>query len=882
MQTATQLRSRYLKFFEGQNHRVFPSFSLIPAGDPSLLFTSAGMVPFKAYFLGLKKDVSRATSSQRCFRTTDIDRVGTTVRHLTFFEMLGNFSFGDYFKKEAIAWAWKFLTEEVQLDPKRLHITVFQDDEEAENFWKAHKPVNPIVRLGEETNFWNMGPTGPCGPCSEIYFDRGAEYSCGKPTCGVGCDCDRYFEVWNLVFTQFDRQEDGSLKNLPRTNIDTGMGLERLAMVVQGKKSTFETDLFWPIMEEASGIIGKLPGMTPDTKLAFRVIGDHTRASIMLIPEGIVPSNEGRGYVLRRLIRRAVRYGRLHGVKGAFVHKLVPAALSIYKGVYDEPGEHKKAIVDTIRNEEERFLETLETGEKILTGLLERYAKSIPGDEAFKLYDTYGFPLELTREIAAQKGVHVDDVGFETARLAAQRTARAGWKGSGERAVTGYQALAEQLPNTRFIGYDTLKSASTVLAIMNEEGHLVKEISGAKTEVEVVLDQTPFYAEGGGQVGDKGALVDPKGKARLEVFDTQSPLPGLNVHKARLDGRIAVGTVLEAEVDRKHRVPTGAHHTATHLLNEALRRILGLQVRQAGSLVAPDHLRFDFTTPHAPSPDELKKAEEMVNAAIAEDLVVDPEIKSMEEARLAGAVALLGEKYSDRPRCVLISPKGWEQGGFDPHQRFSLELCGGTHVSRTGEIRLFRVLKESSVSAGTRRIEAVAGPAAVTYFREIEETTRAISSKLGVAPEKLESKVEALLREIRDLKGEIGGLKHKLLAGDSGGKKRREGKLFLLETFADMDVDIGYLRGRVDEMKKAVPSGILVAAASKEGKVSFVVGMTEDLQSKGIDAGKVAKAIAVKLAGSAGGRKDFAQGGGKVLPDWEAAIEQVLTTTSPS
>ncbi len=871
MKTGIQLRQQYLDFFTSRGHIVRPSTPLIPQGDPTLMFNSAGMVPFKPYFLGIKKDLTRAASCQKCFRTTDIDRVGQTLRHLTFFEMLGNFSFGDYFKSEAIPWAWEFLTQDMGLDAKLLHPTVFKDDEEAAALWGKLALKNPVGRLGEDTNFWAMGPTGPCGPCSEIYFDRGARFACASPSCAPGCDCDRYIEIWNLVFTQFDRQGDGSLKPLPRQNIDTGMGLERLAFVAQGKLSPFDTDLFTPIVSKAADILGVDPDRSPDTDLAFRVISDHARAAAMLMSEGVIPSNVERGYVLRRLIRRAVRYGQLLDCQEPFLYKLLPAVLEIFRNTYPEIVPAEAQVVTGLKMEESRFIETLAAGERELMTLLEKTSGTFPGDQAFKLYDTFGFPLELTKEICLQRHIQVDEEGFQKATEAAAEVARSSWKGSGEKNMLS-QGLAAHA--TVFMGYKSLSEKTKVLDA---------RFQGA--EGIVVLERTPFYAESGGQVGDTGELLSADGRTLLaEVLDTQKYEAStvLMVKAASAMVPLKPGDEVLAEVDAQRRRRTTAHHTATHLLNQALRELLGAHVRQAGSYVDDKRLRFDFTHPKAVTAEEIRLIEQIVNDAIRKALPVDTQEMPPAEAARHGAITLLGEDYGQKARAVLVSAKGWQE----PHNRFSLELCGGTHVSNSAEIETFKIVKESSVAAGIRRIEAVAGPAASEWVVKKAEAHKAAMAQLV-------AKQDALLKDIRSLDGQAApcamreeaslrthlkslenaliGLKAKRLAGTTEGRQVLEAKGIKLCVQKLDGADPKSLRGISDKLKSELGSGAVFLAAPHAGKISFVLAATPDLAGKGFDAGSLAKKFAAAHGGSAGGRADFAQGG---LPeaDWDQLV----------
>jgi len=912
----SDIRETFLSYFDRKGHHIHASSPLIPEGDPTLLFTAAGMVPFKPYFLGVKKGTDRATSCQKCFRTSDIDRVGATIRHLTFFEMLGNFSFGDYFKQDAVHFAWDFLTNVAGLDPQRLYPTVFQDDAEAEDAWKKAGAVHPAARLGAETNFWAMGPTGPCGPCSEIYYDLGPEFGAGSDDV-VGGEGDRYIELWNLVFMQSDRQPDGSLKPLPARNIDTGMGLERITMVLEGKPSPFRTALFEPIRAAALGRLDVPEGANPDVETAARIISDHTRAAVMLAAEGIIPSNVERGYVLRRLIRRAARYGRLLGAKEPFLHALVGPALEIFQKAYPELKDARSQIQDTLRAEEERFLDTLEKGERTLRELLDAKPRVLAGPDAFKLYDTYGFPLELTREICSRSGVSVDEEGFKSSQTSAVETARAGWKGSGEALKSDYESIAQENPGMRseFVGHRKLSTdtqVAWVIRIRAVSGGEAKDSGAGQSlepgdEGEIILTRTPFYPEGGGQVGDTGVLVDEVTEKLLAVVrDTQRPHPDLIVHRVTAHKVIRPHMRLRAEVDAHRRQTTACHHTATHLLNAALRAVLGPSVRQAGSWVSPDHLRFDFTHPKALSPEQLAEVEKRVNQAIRDDLpVATQELPAAETERLK-PVTLLGEKYGDKPRFVLIGRKGFS----DPLDRHSLELCGGTHVGSTSEVQSFRIVKEGSVAAGIRRIEAVAG-AAIENLRQAEEVklreqlTEAIkryiiiTSKIqSVSGKPFRDVVRGIpdpetapIDELRRALDRMNELEKKLRAQLDGMKREslfqqaKMGQVVLEVRGVKLSVqrfeqaEVQTLRSLADQVKRDMGTGIVFLGSEDEGRLSFVVGVTKDLVEKGFDASAIARAVAQLQNGKAGGRKDFAQGGG---PDanWESLVNRVKELVS--
>ncbi len=877
MNQSAVLRQEFLSFFKKLNHRITPSSPLIPQGDKSLMFTSAGMVPFKPYFLGLASGLSRAASCQKCFRTTDITNVGLTVRHLTFFEMLGNFSFGDYFKEDAIKWAWEFLTQKAGFDSHRLYPTIFKDDLEAEKIWKSLAVPNSPVRLGEDTNFWTMGPTGPCGPCSEIYFDRGPQFSCGKPSCSVGCDCDRYLEVWNLVFTQFDRQEDQSLIPLPRKNIDTGMGLERLVFSSQDKLSPFDTDLFLPIIEKASALFNRDFRQSSLTETSFRVIADHLRGSVFLLSEGIIPSNIERGYVLRRLIRRAARYGKMLGAQDPFLHELVGSCLSIYSGVYPEIEKSRDLIQMTLKSEEEKFLETLAVGEAELAGLLSRQSgKTLNGREAFRLYETFGFPLELTREICAEKGFQVDEVEFNNAFEKSVEIARSSWKGSGENRI--------EIPHfdhpTQFLGYEEIECTTRIANA---------DFRGKRGFV--VLEQTPFYPEGGGQVGDQGEILSEQGEILGRVIDTQKQgATIIHVLESEEIRPFQKDRTVIARVDKKRRALTSPHHTATHLLNAALRTVLGSHVRQAGSYVGPDKLRFDFTHPSALGREQIEKIESLVNDEIKKSDPVIPRENSIDKVKELGAVTLVGENYGDKPRFLLIGPKGWD----NPQDRFSLELCGGTHVSNTSEIKTFKIIKESSAASGVRRIEAVAGDAAKIWKKEKEKEEGTLLKDLKSRQEKLleeiislggktpsnisfNQDVHALRVQEKELDKILNDLKTKKMYSDAdAGNKVVLVKGISVHLQKLNGAEPKMLREIADMAKTQAKAGIIFIACPANGKLSFVLSLNSDVIARGLDASKIAKSLASSLSGSAGGRPDFAQGGVSEK-DWEEVTRVLIS-----
>ncbi len=856
------IRQAYLDFFKGKGHTVVPSDSLVPSSDPTLLFTSAGMVQFKAHFLQqIPLTFTRAASSQRCLRTTDIESVGLTARHLTFFEMLGNFSFGDYFKEDAIAWAWEFLTKDMALDKDRLWISVYKDDDEAENIWKKIVPANRIVRLGEKDNFWTMGPTGPCGPCSEIYWDREEKRD------GKGFDeSDRFMEIWNNVFTQFDRQADGTLLPLPKKNIDTGMGLERLASVVENAKTNFDTSLLKPLVEFGEGTFKYKYGSDEKKDIAMRIIADHLRAVTFLFFDGILPSNEGRGYVLRRLLRRATRQSTLFGKKEPFLHSGVALVAKLMKETAPDILSRQDNIALLVKQEEERFHETLETGLAKFRDLVQSSkAKTFSGKDAFLLYGTYGFPVEVTKEMLAEQGLALDEAGFKVAEEEAREIASKGWKGSGAQDVTVYNELKKKIGASTFRGYDSLSIKTAVKAVLNNG-------------TEIIASETPFYPEGGGQVGDKGWIKSASGEILADVIDTQKPVADVIVHIVKSKKEIKVGDNVEFVVDKLHRDPTRRHHTATHLLHAALRTVLGKTVTQAGSFVAPDRLRFDYTYNKPLTAEQIKQIEDIVNAAVLENMDVTPKVFPSAEAKKMGAMALFGEKYGDQVRCLLVSTKGFEQFA----DAFSLELCGGTHVSATGDIGAVKIVSDSSVAAGVRRMEAVAGLKTLEYLRQQQSTLTAIAETLKALPEEATQRVTKLLDRQKQLEQELRDLKLKLAQGggtQASAPATQEVKGTNLAIKVADGLDVKELRTLADRLKDQIKSGVVFAATkiNDEGKekVSFVFAVTPDLKPRGFDAGKLAKAAAAEMGGSGGGRPDFAQGGGEGFAKLDALVEKI-------
>lgn len=868
------IRQSFLDFFKSKGHTIVPSDSLVPSSDPTLLFTSAGMVQFKPHFLQqIPLTFTKATSSQRCVRTTDIDQVGMTPRHLTLFEMLGNFSFGDYFKEDAIAWGWEYLTKTLALPKDRLWITVYKDDDEAEMLWKKLVPASRIVRMGEETNFWTMGPTGPCGPCSEIHWDFVGDADTKGPD-----DSPRWMEIWNLVFTQFDRQADGKLVPLPKKNIDTGMGLERLTSVVEGVQGNFDTSLFKPLIQFGEETFKYKFGSNPKKDTSLKILSDHLRAVTLLVFDGILPSNEGRGYVLRRLLRRAVRQGSFFNKKGAFLYTGVPLVAELFKETANV-SDRVDNIKNIVKQEEERFLETLASGSEKLQDLVKEAKKEnrkvVTGSEVFRLYDTFGFPPELTKEMLLEQGITFKDEELEKAKEQAQDKAREGWKGSGAKDAAVYNDVLKKIGPTSFKGYDTL-TVTTAVSFLLKDGKPVSELKAGEAG-ELFTKESPFYPEGGGQVGDKG-WIESASKTRLAtVADAQKPASGLTSHEINVAANIKIGDAIVLVVDRNHREPTKRHHTATHLLHAALRNILGKNVTQAGSLVAPDRLRFDYTFNRPLTAEEFLKIETMVNEAVLSNWKVEPKVFSAADAKKMGAMALFGEKYGDQVRCLVVSPKGFDSVS----EAFSLELCGGTHVSASGDIGGFKILTDSSLAAGVRRIEAIAGLKTIDYLRSLESSVASIASKLKSSPQEISDKISRLLDKQKQLEQDVRDLKLKMAQGGGTESSPAEtqtvnGVPLLVKVSENLSVQD--LRTLVDRLKQQMKSGVIVAATTQDDegkiKVSFVVSVTPDIQSK-VNAGQLAKAMAAEMGGSGGGRPDFAQGGGQGKDKLDALLKKI-------
>ncbi len=863
----TDIRQKYVEFFEGKNHKVLPSASLIP-DDPTILITIAGMVPFKPIFMGKEKPTyPRVTSCQKCVRTNDIDNVGRTARHHTFFEMLGNFSFGDYFKEDAIKWAWEFVTKELKLDKDRLWISVYKEDEESLRIWheKAGVPKERIVKMGEEDNFWSAGPTGSCGPCSEIYYDLGEEIGCGSPDCAVGCECDRYLEIWNLVFTEYDRDENGKLHPLPQKNIDTGMGLERIASVMQGMTSNFDADLIRPLIDKMAAIAGVSYKENEKTDLSLKVIADHIRAINHLISDGVLPSNEGRGYILRRILRRAVRHGKLLGVKESFLDKMAALAIEMGQDVYPALREKQAYIIRIIRTEEARFQETLDQGLEILKEMVEKIKEAgtnqLTGEDAFKLYDTYGFPYELTEEILEENELCIDRQGFEQALEAQRERARsARTDEQGGLSAQAYDELKKISP-TQFVGYDTLKDEVRVEAIIAND-QLINEASAGE-KVGIILNKTPFYAESGGQVGDRGVIES--NSTQVVVEDTKKFAGDKFIHHSEIkSGKLSVGDVLCGAVDEERRLNTSRNHTVTHLLQQALRDVVGDHVNQAGSMVGPERLRFDFTHFEALTPQEIEKVENRVNEKIFANLAIDISEGSIEEAKAKGATALFGEKYGEIVRMVNIDG-------------YSLELCGGCHLQVSSEGGLFKIIAEEGIGSGLRRIEGVTGPKALAFYHHEEKLLQEAAALLKTRTEELPARIEQMMQGVKEKEREIEQLKAKLIQGETSGVMSDAVDVEGIQVVAHLaeGLDMEGLRQMGDNLRDQIGSGVIVLGAVQKGKVNLMVVVTKDMIPKGIHAGKLIKELAAVVGGGGGGRPDMAQAGGKLPEKLPEALQKV-------
>jgi alanyl-tRNA synthetase len=868
--TGNDARRTFLDYFKQRGHQVVRSSSLVPHDDPTLLFINAGMVQFKRLFLGEeKRDYLRATTSQKCVRAggkhNDLENVGYTARHHTFFEMLGNFSFGDYFKERAIEYAWDLLTNGYGLPADRLWASIYLDDEEAYGLWRkvVGLPEERIVRLGEKDNFWSMGDTGPCGPCSEIIIDRGEPYGCGRPECTVGCDCDRYLEIWNLVFMQFNRDADGTMTRLPKPSIDTGMGLERIVSIVQSVDTNFDTDLLRPIIARTEELTGAPFGRDRDADVAMKVIADHSRAAAFLIGDGILPSNEGRGYVLRRIMRRAIRYGRNIGLDRPFLHETAKVVFEIMKPAYPELADAGSFITSVIRNEEERFRNTLDVGLRLLTETLSELKaqgrNEVPGSVIFKLYDTYGFPADIVRDVVRDGEMRLDMEGFD--REMERQRAQSRTVSTFTRISDAYKSLSAGGFKPEFVGYDLLSCESRVLLLVSH-GRAVEE-AAAGDEVEVVTERTSFYGEAGGQVGDIGRIFGPGGE--VEVTHTVKDPTGLIIHKGRVaKGLLRRDDTVSLMVDAAAREATQLNHTATHLLHAALRSVLGDHVKQAGSLVAPDRLRFDFTHFAQVDAAALERIESLVNRRIRANVPTHIEEMDADAAFRSGAMALFEEKYGDRVRVISL-------------EDFSKELCGGTHTGRTGNIGLFKIVSESSVASGVRRIEALTGQAAMEAVQAEGRTLREVSHLLKDKPEALPQRTARLLADLKQLEREVELLKGRLTSAsvaDAGADIQDVGGVSVVVKKVQAESPSA-LRDLLDRFKDRIASGVVVLGSISGGKVMLIAGVTKDLVQR-FHAGNIIKQAAAVVGGSGGGRPDMAQAGGSQPEKLDQALAQAL------
>ena len=867
-----ELRKMFLEFFESKEHLAMKSFSLVPRNDKSLLLINSGMAPLKPYFTGVEiPPRKRVTTCQKCIRTGDIENVGKTARHGTFFEMLGNFSFGDYFKREAIKWSWEFLTEVVGLDPERLYPSVYVDDQEAFDIWNKEMGIAPerIFKFGKADNFWEHG-AGPCGPCSEIYYDRGEKYGCGSPDCKVGCECDRYMEIWNNVFTQFESDGEGHYEELVQKNIDTGMGLERLASVVQDVDSIFDVDTIKALRDKVCEFANVTYKTDESKDISIRLITDHIRSATFMISDGIMPTNEGRGYVLRRLIRRAARHGRLLGIEGKFLAKLSETVIAGSKDGYPELEEKKDFIYKVLSQEEDKFNKTIDQGLQILatmqTELKEAGENMLSGENAFKLYDTYGFPLDLTKEILEEVGYTIDEAGFKAAmeeQRVKARTARAVTNYMGADA-TVYDEIDASVTSV-FVGYDKLVHESEIL-VLTTETELVEAVTEGE-QATIFVAETPFYATMGGQQGDKGIITTENGV--FEVTDTIKLLGGKVGHVGTVTkGMFKVGDVAKLMVNEKDRAKTCSNHSATHLLQKALKTVLGSHVEQKGSLVTPDRLRFDFAHFSAMTTEELAKVETLVNEEIAKNYPVITEVMNIEQAKASGAMALFGEKYEEDVRVVSMGD-------------FSKELCGGTHVANTGNIVTFKILSESGIAAGVRRIEALTGEGAFAHYRHLERMLAYAAKTMKATPDNLAEKIEHMLSEMKALQSEIESLKSKAAKealGDVMNRVEEIKGVKLLATSVE-GVDMNGLRDLGDQLKEKLGEGVIVIASNAGDKVNLIAMATDEAMAKGAHAGNLIKGIAGLVGGGGGGRPNMAQAGGKNpagIPDAIAKVREVL------
>ncbi len=871
--TGNEIRKKFLHYFRDNNHAVVESSSLVPKDDPTLLFTNAGMVQFKTVFMGEdKRDYTTAVTCQRCVRAggkhNDLENVGYTARHHTFFEMLGNFSFGDYFKEEAIRLAWEFLIEDLGLPAEKMWISVFEDDDEAFALWEKVEglPDNRIVRLGEEENFWAMGDTGPCGPCSEIHMDLGVENGCDSPDCAVGCDCDRFLELWNLVFMQFNRSEDGTMTPLPKPSIDTGMGLERVAAVMQGKFNNYDSDLFAPIMSELEKLSGHTYGKGDEINTAMRVIADHARATTFLVADGVLPSNEGRGYVLRRIMRRATRYGRNLGLKEPFLETITSVVLASMSTAYPHLLDSTELLKKVVVNEEERFLETLEHGLTILDEEIERLravsATLIDGGFIFKLYDTFGFPVDIVRDIGLERGFEIDDTGFEEAMEGQRQKSRGSRKDEGVRLMSrGVKELVDGGLESVFSGYDELSRESRAEKLLDHQGNPVASLKSGD-QGGLFVTTTPFYSESGGQVGDTGEVSWQGGRG--VIGDTRLESNGVVLHNLIIEeGSLSCGTKINLRVDKQNRRQTAANHTATHLLQAALKEILGDHVKQSGSLVGPNRLRFDFTHFSPLTAEEIGSVERLVNEKIMADMQVATKLLARDEAIAEGATALFGEKYDDTVRVVSMDD-------------FSMELCGGTHVGRTGEIGLLKILSESGIAAGVRRIEALAGAPAFTMIQKQAIREVELQSLLNAQPQELKAKVEALITNQKKLEKKVGELTAQLAGSDIDNLLGKADTVRGVKVVASQIVldSPKTLREVGDKVRDGMGSGVAVLGGVIKNKVALLAIVSKDLTDR-ITAGDLVNKVSAVVGGKGGGRPDMAQAGGPMTDKLPEALLKV-------
>ena len=854
-----EIRERYLSFFESKGHLRLKSFSLVPHNDKSLLLINSGMAPMKSYFTGDEiPPRKRVTTCQKCIRTPDIDNVGKTARHGTFFEMMGNFSFGDYFKPEVIPWAWEFITKNLEIDPEKIYVTIYLDDEQAHDLWRSvGVKEDHIKRLGKEDNFWEHG-TGPCGPCSEIFYDRGEKYGCGKPTCGPGCDCDRYVEFWNLVFTQFDRDENGDYQPLDHPNIDTGMGLERMTTIMQGVDNIFEVDTIRHILDYICNLCGEHYGDDAQKDVSIRVITDHIRSVTFMIGDGIMPSNEGRGYVLRRILRRAARHGRLLGIDGAFLYDVAKEVIAVSGDAYPELREKQETIQKVIKIEEERFDATIDQGLNQLNAMMREMKEKDPdnhifsGEEAFKLYDTFGFPFDLTKEIVEEQGYTIPKEEFDDAMNAQRERARTA-RAQNDTAVWAddpFNPLGPDAVDT-FVGYQKLKSDAEIIGlIVNDE--LVQEAHQGD-DVLVLLDQTPFYAQSGGQVGDTGRLESEDGSSLIEVNDCRYGSLKRHIHYGKVvEGDFHVGQTIYAHVDEMKRYATARNHTSTHMLQKALKMVLGDHVEQAGSFVSPTRLRFDFNHFQPMTAEEIKQVEEIVNQAILKAMPVETFETEIDKAKEMGAMALFGEKYGHIVRVVKVGD-------------YSIELCGGTHLQNSAQAGMFKIISENGVAAGIRRIEATTGMNTYRWAEKVESVNAKASAMVKAAPDQLIDRIQEMEDQLKEKDREIASLKHQQADSEAGELLNKiqtiQGvKVLIAEVKAE---DVNEMRDLSDMMKDRMGSGIVVFGKADTDKANLIATATKDIVKKGFHAGQLIKQIAKTVGGGGGGRPDMAQAGGK-------------------